>query len=136
MSKYIDLEDTLLQSCHKAHDYPFVMDVKIVLAWLDNHPDQVPGLTRTASEFDEAVESCITEDGTVPPHKFAERLGVVCVPDPEPTNAELLEAFLEGGDINAQWGLRGGGVMFARELAHALDKAGMKAPGGDDDRHV
>ena len=34
MSKYIDLEDTLLQSCHKAHDYPFVMDVKMVLAWL------------------------------------------------------------------------------------------------------
>ena len=68
----------------------------------------------------------------VPPHKFAERLGVVCVPDPDPTNAELLEALLEGGDINAQWGLRGGGVMFARELAHALDEAGVKAPGGDE----
>lgn len=62
--------------------------VTYTLRWLDDHPGQVPGRTITASEFDEAVESCVTEDATVPPHTFAARLGVVCVPDPEPTNAE------------------------------------------------
>ena len=129
--KYMDLYETIADDMLIRPDEVSVS--RCVLEWLDEHPDQVPGRTITASEFDEAVESCVTEDATVPTHTFAARLGVVCVPDPEPTNAEKLEALLEGGDINAQWGLRGGGVMFARELAHALDEAGVKAPGGDDE---
>ena len=126
--KYIDLADRI------AEDFPPMTGPDIAtLRWLDAHPDQVPGRTITASEFDEVVESCATDTYDVPPHTFADRLGIIVVPDPEPTNAEALEALLEGGDINAQWGLRGGGVMFARELAHALDEAGVKAPGGDDE---
>lgn len=81
MSKYTDLAEQIHAG---TRDVVYLDEVGEVLSWLDSHPDQVPGRTITASEFDEAVESCITEDATVPPHKFAERLGVVCVPDPEP----------------------------------------------------
>lgn len=87
--------------------------------------DRAPGrtITVTASEFDEAVESCITEDATVPPHKFAERLGVVCVPDPEPTNAERATADLE------TWGIR---RAKALELGPWLAGQGWtKAPEGE-----
>ena len=73
--KYIDLHDEIADSIH------WDATVADTLKWLDDHPDQVPGRTVTASEFDEAVESCVTEDATVPPHTFAARLGVVCVPD-------------------------------------------------------
>lgn len=85
--------------------------------------EQVPGRTITVSEFDEAVESCITEDATVPPHTFAERLGVVCVPDPEPTNAEKLNELI----------CQATGSASASLLAGYLDEAGVKAPGGNDD---
>lgn len=91
--------------------------------------DRAPGrtITVTASEFDEAVESCITEDATVPPHKFAERLGVVCVPDPEPTNVELLET-----EIKAMFQEPSQSFSIARDLAEKLDTAGWtKAPGDE-----
>lgn len=84
--KYEDLHDEIADSIH------WDATVLDTLKWLDGHRDQVPGRTITASEFDEAVESCVTEDATVPPHTFAARLGVVCVPDPESTNAENLAA--------------------------------------------
>ena len=94
------------------------------LRWLDEHPDQVPRLTVTASEFDEAVESCVTEDATVPPHTFAARLGVVCVPDPEPTNAEKWQELL------ARYKDEATGLESFSDWA---DRKGLKAPGGDDE---
>ena len=97
--------------------------IRNALRWLDTNPDQVPGRTITVSEFDEAVESCVTEDATVPPHTFAARLGVVCVPDPEPTNAELLNELI----------CQATGSASASLLAGYLDEAGVRAPGGDDD---
>lgn len=86
-------------------------------------PDRVPGWTITASGFDEAVESCITEDATVPPHEFAERLGVVCVPDPEPTNVELLAELIReiGYDIRHNGRLSG-----SNALALDLDSRGVR----------
>lgn len=90
--------------------------------------DRVPGRTITASEFDEAVESCITEDATVPPHKFAERLGVVCVPDPEPTNAEKLAQLHDQYTRFPVQHLPGNG-----SFADYLDHKGVKAPGGGDE---
>ena len=99
------------------------LGAKIALQWIDQNPDQVPGRTITASEFDEAVESCVTEDATVPPHTFAARLGVVCVPDPEPTNAEKLNELI----------CQATGSASASLLAGYLDEAGVRAPGGDDD---
>lgn len=89
--------------------------------------DQAPGRTITASEFDEAVESCITEDGTVPPHKFAELLGVVCVPDPEPTNAEkLAKAMCDWMDSRAE------PIEFpVASFASHLDAIGVRVPDRD-----
>ena len=104
------------------------LGAKIALQWIDQNVDQVPGRTITASEFDEAVESCVTEDATVPPHTFAARLGVVCVPDPEPTNAELLVEDLAG--------IYGANLTWTAKVAisEALTERGWtKAPGGDDD---
>ena len=118
--KYIDLHDEIADSIH------WDATVLDTLKWLDGHRDQAPGRTITASEFDEAVESCVTEDATVPPHTFAARLGVVCVPDPEPTNAELL-----GEDLA---GIYGANLPWTAKVAisEALTERGwVKAPGGD-----
>lgn len=155
--KYIDLTDRIYNDEEVMSS---VWDVKEILDWLDEHPEQLAGRTITESsdryvfdgasalavEFGRVVES---DDGYLQPHPvFPDRHTITAMlkdgdhlptigakdritviiekADPKPTNAELLEALLEGGDINAQWGLRGGGVMFARELAHALDKAGVR----------
>lgn len=89
--------------------------------WLRDPAEPVPGWAITASEFDEAVESCVTEDFTVPPHTFAARLGVVCIPDPEPepTNADILADYVR--QINRT-------AMSAEECGKWLDRAGVKAP--------
>lgn len=128
--KYIDLRQAIFSDL-RDRGRPIAVSIGDVLEWLDEHPDQVPGRTITESEWSEYVNS--TNGKYLAGADLLEKAGITVVPDPEPTNAEKLEALLEGGDINAQWGLRGGGVMFARELAHALDEAGVKAPGGDDD---
>jgi len=116
--KYIDLHDEIADSIH------WDATVADTLKWLDEHPDRAPARTITASEFDEAVESCVTEDATVPPHTFAARLGVVCVPDPEPTNAEKLADYVRQIGRTA---------MSAEECGKWLDEQGVKAPGGDDE---
>ena len=121
--KYIDLHDEIADSIH------WDATVLDTLKWLDGHRDQAPGRTITASEFDEAVESCVTEDATVPPHTFAARLGVVCVPDPEPTNAELLVEDLAGiYGANLTWTAK---IAISEALA---ERGWVKAPGGDDER--
>ena len=120
--KYIDLHVEIADSIH------WDATVADTLKWLDEHPDRVPGRTITASEFDEAVESCVTEDATVPPHTFAARLGVVCVPDPEPTNAELLVEDLAGiYGANLTWTAK---IAISEALA---ERGWVKAPGGDDE---
>ena len=122
--KYIDLLTKIARD--KSLGGSHVRCARDVVEWLDDHPDQVPGRTITASEFDEAVESCATEDYTVPPHTFAARLGVVCVPDPELTNAELLVEDLAG--------IYGANLPWTAKIAisEALVECGwVKAPGGD-----
>lgn len=122
MSKYIDLKEQIVDDSGTISPHVKI-GIEEALDWLDDHADRVPGRTITASEFDEAVESCITEDATVPPHKFAERLGVVCVPDPEPTDAEKATADLE------TWGISRAGAL---ELGPWLAGQGwVKAPGDE-----
>ena len=126
MSKYIDPEDTLLQSCHKAHDYPFVMDVKIVLAWLDNHPDQVPGRTITEGDYSDIAEWARNysnrgwEGRTV---LAGAGITIVPDPDPEPTNAERLAELIReiGYDIRHKGRLSG-----SNALALDLDSRGVR----------
>lgn len=127
MSKYIDLKDTIHA---ETRDQVYLDEVGEVLDWLDAHPE-LTGRTITEGELIAAVDETNHED--MNEYQKARALLVhLGYTIPEPTNAEKLEALLEGGDINAQWGLRGGGVMFARELAHALDEAGVRASGGGE----
>ena len=130
MSKYIDLIGQITERL----DVPcgnIRLGIHEALAYLDRYPDQVPGRTITWSDYQRLMDDTSMPYGVGFTDGFHQAGGSI-IPDPEPTNAEKLEALLEGGDINAQWGLRGGGVMFARELAHALDEAGVKAPGGGE----
>lgn len=129
MSKYIDLKEQVVDDSGTISPHVKI-GVEEALDWLDDHPDQTPARTITRTEFNRAFTEWFDERDKARIVGIIERLfGITVTPDPKPTNADKLEALLEGGDINAQWGLRGGGVMFARELAHALDEAGVKAPG-------
>ena len=125
--KYIGLYETISDDMFIRPDEVSVS--RGVLEWLDEHPEQVPGQSITASEFDEAVESCITEDATVPPHTFAARLGVVCVPDPdpEPTSAD---AKLEIEKIK----LDERNKFIDELLADAENEAWIARMGDDEDR--
>ena len=120
--KYTDLSEEITPygaagSTHRGIDY--------ALRWLDDHPDQVPGRTITASRFQSMVDACEFDDtGCVYPSMFAALLGVETVPDPEPTNAEKIIELM--GKAPASFN--------HRDLAKWLDEAGVKAPGGDDDQ--
>lgn len=137
MSKYIDLKQRIIdvdttKEEFRCSDYGY--GIEAALEYLDRFPDQVPGRTITESRYRAFTDSASEEYQAGFSDGFFFADGCV-IPDPEPTNAEKLEALLEGGDINAQWGLRGGGVMFATELAHALDEAGVKAPEANHEIH-
>ena len=119
--KYTDLAEEIWRADEGRTSFG---SVEMVLDYLDTNPDRVPGRTITASEFDEAVESCVTEDATVPPHTFAARLGVVRVPDPDPKNAEKLAHYVRQMDLTP---------MSPNECGKWLDEQGVKAPGGDDE---
>lgn len=123
MSKYIDLEEQIVDDSRgpwgNSHD-----GIRFALSWLDNSPDQVPGRTITESEYSDIAEwarnffSRGWEGRTV-----LAGAGITIVPDPEPTNAEKWIKFCSskmGLDLDP-W------------QANVLDKAGVKAPGGDDE---
>ena len=109
-----------------------LVGAKVAFQWIDQNFEQVPGRTITEGDLIAAVDETNHED--MNEYQKARALLVhLGYTIPKPTNKEQLESLLEGGDINAQWGLRGGGVMFARELAHALDEAGVRASGESDE---
>lgn len=96
--------------------------IESILEWLDAHPDRVPGRTMTASEFGNYNTEAAGTYGDGFRAGF-ERAGGEVVPDPEPTNAEKWVKFCSskmGLDLDP-W------------QANVLDKAGVKAPGGDDE---
>lgn len=96
-----------------------------VLKWLDEHPDQVPGRTMTASEFGNYNTEAAGTYGDGFRAGF-ERAGGEVVPDPEPTNAENLEQDLMLAEVNAG----SDPTAIARWLA---GQGWLKAPGGDDE---
>lgn len=91
----------------------------VALQWLDQHPDQVPGLTITQSEVE---HKCATY-GSAYETGFRQAGGVV-IPDPEPTNFDLLKKFMT--DIQKDG-------LSPDSAAEWLDFHGVKVPGGDDE---
>ena len=79
--------------------------------------------TITQSEFDRAVRSSRTIVSGVSPRLLIEVLGITVVPDPEPTNAEKLEALYD------QW-LKSDAPACRVSFHQFMDDAGVKAPGG------
>lgn len=119
MSKYIDLLPTML-----AEMPAYETDIRRVLKWLDDHPEQLPGRTITGSEIDNHIAIDITmRNGFILGFEAA---GGRVVPDPEPTNAEKLKA------LCSDWTI-GRNCLEDEDLSDYLDRLGVKAPGGDDD---
>ena len=123
IEKYEDLADRI------AEDFPPMTGPDIAtLRWLDAHPDQAPGRTITESEF-KAGFGIYSEPWA---REVLIGFGITVVPDPEPTNAEKIEQLL--WSINKEHeGECLEGEAAVRAWSEALDEAGVKAPGGDDD---
>ena len=121
MSKYIDLKDMIHA---ETRDLVYLDEVREVLEWLDENPDQTPGRTITESEFDELVDTL--HRNWAEPEYFSgalsdelENLGITVVPAPEPTNAEKL------ADVYRSWY---GGDKVPNSLIRFMDEAGVTAP--------
>lgn len=121
--KFIDLKDTIHA---ETRDQVYLDEVGEVLDWLDEHPDQVPGRTITASRKREIARRLEFD----PRYSFDEMVhdfGLVSVPDPEPTNADALVGDLLDCHV----------AFSERELdaiaGHLAERGWTKAPGGDDD---
>ena len=94
--------------------------------WLRD-PDKAPGRTITESEFEHAYELHKGVDGEAHYEGLLRNLGITVVPEPEPTNAELLVEDLAG--------IYGANLTWTAKVAisEALTERGwVKAPGGDD----
>ena len=131
--KYIDLEARVKSEVEASiigEAY-----VRATLAWLDEHPDQVPGRTIAESELRVVAGRLFArwpDLGVFMGHLQRELsdLGITVVPDPEPTNAERLVEMIRGNGYDIRHnGNRSGSVALALDL----DARGVKAPGGDDD---
>ena len=118
--KYEDLHDQIVAD--KTFDLTTSerLGAKIALQWLDQNRDQVPGRTITESQIAEAFGDEY--------HYWAKRrlsrIGITVVPDPEPTNADILADFVRQLSRT---------VMSAEECGKWLDERGVKAPGASDD---
>lgn len=125
MGKYIDLAQTIRNDSAQA----YYDEIVVVLRWLDEHPDQVPGRTISAGKVGQHAHlirtipiACQVETPTI--IDFLEAIGITVVPDPEPTNKERL-AQLIGGGIRAN-------KQYADGLAEYLDDMGVTAPNVKD----
>lgn len=122
--KYIDLEDRVFDEVANNSR----TQCRRVLAWLDDHPDQVPGRTITERKVTEAfgpeymawARMCLS------------RIGVTVVPDPEPMpTIEFARDIMrfESGDPDTR-----GVPRWAVNMAAYLTDAGyVKAPEADDE---
>lgn len=127
--KYIDLASRISNESGAYHLRDTIIEG--VLEWLDEHPDQVPGRTITESEAWDIAGRTFHRWGSV--EELAShlrgtfrQLGITVVPDPEPTNTEKLSALYD------QW-LESDAPACRVSFGQFMDKAGVKAPGGDDE---
>lgn len=88
--KYIDLASLITDEIGG-----YQTEHAVTLNWLDRlaaeHPDQVPGRTMTESEISKAFGTEYVAWARL----CLARIGITVVPDPEPTNAELLARDLD-----------------------------------------
>lgn len=126
--KYEDLHEQLVGDETFDLTEEEALGAKIAFQWLDGHRDQTPGRTITAGEvgrWSHLINGRYIETPSI--IDFLEALGITVVPDSKPTNADRLEKAL--ADYALQHGGMRGGVD---EIAAHLDKAGVKASGGDN----
>ena len=124
--KYIELEQRIAD--YEGLDVREKWAVGVALRWLDENPNQVPGRTITRRDFERAFDFHFDDEYIDRHERFLAYLGITVVPDTEPTNAELLaEALRQTNPAH------GSDLHDIKGLSEALDKAGVKAPGGDDD---
>ena len=128
-SKYIDLTDRIEEGAEYSNTTSFRLGIECALRWLDDHPDQAPGRTITESELRKVAGRLFArwpDLGVFMGHLQRElsELGITHVPDPKPTNADILADFVRQLSRT---------VMSAEECGKWLDERGVKALGGDDD---
>lgn len=125
MSKYIDLAERV----KRERDLGPITGLDgetYALKWLDDHPGQVPGRTITRTGYNDILKDAVKTSGYDDDdweRGFCTGLtvgGVKIVPDPEPTNAEKLESFVEAWNS----GQRG-----FTDLGSFLDFHGVKVGG-------
>ena len=123
--KFIDLRDEIVEELHLTESEASGVDA--AMRWLQMRPDRAPGQTITEQQLIQlwqvTVEGRSIDD-------FAQELkdnGITVVPDPEPTNAELLVEDLAGiYGANLNWTAK---IAISEALA---ERGWVKAPGGDD----
>ena len=124
-NKYIDLTEEIWRADEGRTSFG---SVSMVLAYLDEHPERVPGQTITESEMDAKWDEAAgigKPNFTSTVHRFTQLLGFDVIPDPEPTNAE------KATDDLQMWGIARDKAL---ELGPWLAGQGWtKAPGGDDE---
>lgn len=116
--KYIDLADRIIGNVEACSDYD--NGVADALHWLDEHPEAVPGRTITESQADRLWYDANNSIRDAWSSSLANE-GITVVPDPEPTNAERLEALIDGHVSPG---------ITPRSLAEWLDGYGVQAPKG------
>ena len=129
VEKYINLEERIKRD--RDLSLTGLDRVTYTLRWLDRNPDQVPGQTITESEMDAKWDEAAgigKPNFTSTVHRFTQLLGFDVIPDPEPTNAELLVEDLAGiYGANLNWTAK---VAISEAIT---ERGWVKAPGGDDD---
>ena len=81
--------------------------------------------TLTKSEFDKAVESATIAPFVIAPNAFASALGIEVIPDPEPTDEQLLAGIIRNID---DWQ----SITSPELLAKYLNTAGVTPPKEDN----
>ena len=99
--------------------------IRETLCWLDDHADQAPGRTITESDYQKIIDETSASYGFGFTDGFHQAGGSI-VPDPKPTNAELLEQLHDQYRMFPAQHLPGNG-----SLADYLDHKGVKAPDHD-----
>lgn len=101
-------------------------ETEYALLWLDEHPEAVPSSPAKPTITESEIAKAFGPEYVAWARMCLARIGVTVVPDPEPTNAELLERLLLDLELVSD-------PTERKNMAEALSAEGVKAPGDDDD---